>query len=167
MIPDNRVGIVDIGFASWEFLDELSQTQTKFIVRIKNNMKVNLDHDSYRVVCFCDIESGSEFCLATNVEIISDEEIGEAYRQRWQIEILWKFLKMHLKLEKLITKNVNGVITQIYVVLIAYLILKLMEIPQWYGETILDKFRYLQLELSRRCSIIHWSYDWLPKTLVP
>ena len=51
-------------------------------------------------------------------------------------------------------------------VLIAYLILELMEIPAFYGHGLLDKFRYLQLELSRRCSIVHWSYDLLPDVLV-
>jgi putative transposase len=45
------------------------------------------------------------------------------------------------------------------------LTLELMEIPALYGH-LLDKFRYLQLELSRRCSIIRWSYDLLPETLV-
>jgi len=71
---------------------------------------------------------------------------------------------MHLKLDKPITKSVNGVTIQIYVALIVYLILKLMKIPSFYGDTLLDKLRYLQLELSRRCSIIHWSFDWLPET---
>ena len=73
---------------------------------------------------------------------------------------------MHLKLDKLITKNVNGVSIQIYMVLIAYLILLLIEIPAFYGSQLLDKFRYLQLELSRHCSIVHWSYDLLPEMLV-
>ncbi len=72
---------------------------------------------------------------------------------------------MHLKLDRLITKSVNGLGLQIYIALIGYLILELMEIPLFYGNKLLDKFRYLQLELSRRCSIIHWSYDLLPGTL--
>jgi putative transposase len=97
---------------------------------------------------------------------MTNVEIGEIDRNRWQIEILWKFLKMHLKLDRLISKNVNGVTMQIYMVLIAYLILELMEIPAFYGHQLLDKFRYLQLELSRRCSIVHWSYDLLPDVLV-
>jgi len=97
---------------------------------------------------------------------MTNEEIGEIYRLRWQIEILWKFLKMHLKLDKLITKNINGVTMQIYMVLIAYVILQLMEIPAFYGKKLLDKFRYLQLELSRRCSMVHWSFDILPEALV-
>ena len=73
---------------------------------------------------------------------------------------------MHLKLDRLITKNVNGVRLQIYMALIGYLILELMEVPLFYGHRLLDKFHYLQLELSHRCSIIHWSYDLLPDTLV-
>lgn len=97
---------------------------------------------------------------------MSNEEISDIYRHRWQIEVLWKFLKMHLKLDHFITKNVNGVSIQIYMVLITYLILLLIEIPAFYGSELLDKFRYLQLELSRRCSMVHWSYDLLPETLV-
>jgi len=73
---------------------------------------------------------------------------------------------MHLKLNKLITKNGNGVTWQILMVLIAYLILQLMEVNQFYGKTLLDKFRYLQVELSQRCSLIHWSYDLIPETLI-
>lgn len=166
MIPENAIGIMDRGFASWAFLDQMSQTGTKFVVRVKNNMKTELDHARYRVVWFCDLESRSEFRLATNVNEMTNEEVSDTYRHRWQIEILWKFLKMHLKLDKLITKNVNGVSIQIYMVLIAYLILLLIEIPAFYGSQLLDKFRYLQLELSRRCSIVHWSYDLLPETIV-
>jgi len=166
MIPENGIGIMDRGFASWKFLDQLSQTKSLFVVRIKNNMKTELEHQRYRVVVFCDLESRTEFRLATNIEQMTNEEVAEVYRKRWQIEMLWKFLKMHLKLDKLITKSVNGVVMQIYMVLIAYLILQLMEIPSFYGHQLLDKFRYLQLELNRRCSIIHWSYDLLPETLV-
>lgn len=166
MIPENGVGIMDRGFASWELIDELSATQTQFVVRIKKTMKTTFNQDRCRVVCFCDLESRSEFRLATNLAHMTNEEIGEIYRLRWQIEILWKFLKMHLKLDKLITKNLNGVTMQIYMVLIAYVILELMKIPAFYGERLLDKLRYLQLELSRRCSIVHWSFDFMPEMLV-
>jgi len=74
---------------------------------------------------------------------------------------------MHLKLDKFITKSRNGVRLQIYMILIGYMILQLMEIPVFYGNKLLDKLRYVQLELRQRCSIIHWSYDFLPEVLVP
>lgn len=60
-----------------------------------------------RVVMFCDLEKRTEFRLATDLPsegkcAVSNEEIAEMYVQRWQIELLWKFLKMHLKLERVI-----------------------------------------------------------------
>jgi hypothetical protein len=69
-------------------------------------------------------------------------------------------------LDRLITKSRNGVMLQIYMILIGYMILQLMEIPAFYGNQLLDKLRYLQLELRQRCSLIHWSYDFLPEALV-
>lgn len=103
----------------------------------------------YRVVQFCDLEAKAEYPLVTNLpktgeSAISDEEIMAIYRCRWGIELLWKFLKMHLKLDHLITKNTNGITIQIYASLIAYLILQLVEIPQVWGNKLLDKLRYLQ-----------------------
>ncbi|MGE5659601.1 MAG: transposase [Actinomycetota bacterium] len=166
IIPEDAVGIMDRGFASWEFFDLRSLTKTQFVVRIKNNMKTELNHERYRIVWFCDRESRREFRYSSNVDEMTNEEVSETYRHRWQIEVLWKFLKMHLKLDRLITKSVKGVSFQIYMSLIAYLILQLREIPAFYGDKLLDKFRYLQRELSRRCSIVHWSYDLLPETLV-
>jgi putative transposase len=68
MILENGVGVMDRDFASWDFLDELSSTQTRFVVRIKNNMKTEFKHQRYRVVWFCDLESQSEFRLATNLD---------------------------------------------------------------------------------------------------
>jgi hypothetical protein len=70
---------------------------------------------------------------------MSNEEIAEAYRRA--IEVLWKFLKTHLKLDKMMSKNLNGITMQIYAILIVYLILQLyaygtampIEIPQIYG----------------------------------
>jgi hypothetical protein len=47
MIPENSIEIMDWGFVDWYFIDELSEIGTYFVVRIKNNMKVNLNHDRY------------------------------------------------------------------------------------------------------------------------
>ncbi len=75
---------------------------------------------------------------------------------RWGIECLWKFLKMHLKLDNLITKNVNGIVIQIYSTLIAYLILNMVDIPKQWGSKLLDKLRFLQACMCQQISYIHW-----------
>jgi len=115
----------------------------------------------YRVVSFCDLDTKREYRLATNwpqtgEAAIADEEVMDIYRCRWSIELLWKFLKMHLKLDRLITKNVNGIGIQLYITLIAYLILQLVEIPKIWGTKLLDKLRYLQACMCQEISYVHW-----------
>jgi putative transposase len=153
-IPENAVGIMDRGFASWKLMDEMCKRNTLFIVRIKNNMKLQPDNPDIRVIQFFNEEENTEYRLATNVTSMTDEEICEAYRLRWRIELLWKALKMHLKLDRIITKNENGVRLQIYAVLIGYLILRLLEIGQNKTYELIDKLRYLQIEIGRHCTFM-------------
>jgi len=153
-IPENAVGIMDRGFASWKLMDDMCEKNTLFVVRIKNNMKLKPDNPKIRVIQFFNEEQDVEYRLANNVECISDEEIKEVYRMRWKIELLWKALKMHLKLDKIITKNENGVRLQIYAVLIGYLLLKLLNITKDRTYQLIDKLRYLQIEISRHCTLM-------------
>lgn len=178
-IPENGIGIMDRGFASQSRIRKLLVRKSKFFVlRIKNNMKLKiLDNGNFlvggikdqlevRLINFCSLENRSEYRLATNLnpEEFSQEEIGEVYRCRWGIETFWKFLKMHLKLDRLMTKNENGIRIQIYSCLIVYIILQLIEIPQEIGVKILDKLRYLQSFMNEKISYIHWfrrlSFSW-------
>ncbi len=172
--PENGVSIMDRGFSSQGRLKELlAKTNRYFVLRIKNNIKLEmLENDKFfigvgenkveaRVVNFCDIEEKHEFRFVTNLPAegesgISNEEISAFYRCRWQIELFWKFLKMHLKLDRLITKNVNGIQIQIYTCLIAYVLLQLVKIPKEFGEKLLDKLRYLQAFMCENISYVHW-----------
>lgn len=173
-IPKKAIGVMDRGFCSTERIAQLKEQKDKaFVLRIKNNItlemlengncKVGKDQREVeiRVVAFCDLETKTEFRLATNLpatgeNAVSNEEIAKIYVGRWQIELLWKFLKMHLKLDRLITKNENGIRIQIYSCLIAYLILQLIEIPVEFGKSLLDKLRYLQGYMCQQISYVHW-----------
>lgn len=178
-IPENGVGIMDRGFASITRIRDLQQIKDRyFVLRVKNNLTLSIQQNQdfllegkknqvkARLVNFCDLESQSEYRFITNLSSseMSNEEIGEVYRHRWGIETLWKFLKMHLKLDKLMTKNVNGITIQIYSCLIVYIILQLTDIAQEIGNTILDKLRYLQSFMNENISYIHWfrrmSFSW-------
>ncbi len=179
--PENGVAVMDRGFCRLSRIQELKKQEDKyFIVRIKNNIKLEMrENGNYRVgtgeeqvearvVIFSDREAKTEFRLATNIPIMekrraSNEEIADFYRLRWQIELLWKFLKMHLKLSHLITKNKNGIEIQIYSCLIGYLILQLTEIPKEAGKSLLDKLRYLQAFMCEQISYVHWFRKLIPR----
>ena len=172
--PKNGVNIMDRGFCKLERIKDLIQDEERyFVLRIKNDMSLQMQENGKflvgtgvkkvecRIVNYCDLKERTEFRLATNLPetgefAVSNEEIGDFYRNRWQIELLWKFLKMHLKLDRLITKNTNGIEIQIYCCLIAYVILQLVEIPKEFGNKALDKLRYLQAFMCENISYVHW-----------
>ena len=161
---------MDRGFASSERIQELLKVKNCFFLmrinlKMLENGKFKLGQKKkeaeVRVVSFCDLKNQKEYRLVTNVDFeenggFSNEEIAELYKRRWQIELLWKFLKMHLKLDKLITKNTNGVTIQIYVCLIAYLILKLVKVAPEFDDDLLFKLNYLQVFMNENISYIHW-----------
>jgi putative transposase len=145
MLPENGVAVGDRGFCSR--IEQFIRNGALFIIRIKSNWKWDEDYrivtryGPVRVVCLGSIEQKVDDYLATNIpeEIMSHEEIAEAYR--WAIEVLWKFLKTHLKLDKMMSKNLYRMTIQIDAILIVYLILQLyaygtatpIEIPRIYG----------------------------------
>lgn len=162
-------------FCSKERIRNLLKIENKFFVlRVKNNMKLKIldngnsilgterDNVEIRIVSFCSLENNRQYRLATNLNKseFSNEEVGETYRKRWEIETLWKFLKMHLKLDKIITKNENGIRIQIYSCLIGYIILQPTKISKEIGNKALDKLRYLQSFMNENISYIHW-YRWM------
>lgn len=173
-LPPNAVGVMDRGFAGLEYIKQLSEQNKYFVLRISNSWKLEFDSETglykvgkgkksgvYRVINFCALETKTEYRLVTNLPVegemgVTDEEVMDIYQYRWAIELLWKFLKMHLKLDRLITKNVNGIAIQIYATLIAYLILQLIEIPQQWGQKLLDKLRFLQACMCQEISYVHW-----------
>jgi putative transposase len=172
--PKNGVSIMDRGFCKLERIKDLiCDRERYFVMRIKNDMSLQMQENGKflvgrgtkkvecRIINYCDPKERTEFRLATNLPetgefSANNEEIGDFYRNRWQIELLWKFLKMHLKLDRLITKNINGIEIQIYCCLIAYVILQLVEIPKEFGGKALDKLRYLQAFMCENISYVHW-----------
>ena len=54
---------------------------------------------------------------------MSAVDIADSYKKRWDIEVLFKFLKQHLQFKKFISYNSNGMNIYIYCILIAAILL--------------------------------------------
>jgi Transposase DDE domain len=59
----------------------------------------------------------------SNIDKLSPYEIAAIYRQRWEIENFFKFLKRHLHLNHLVDRNTNGIKVMIYMTLILSILL--------------------------------------------
>lgn len=81
-------------------------------------------------------EGKSPLILVTNDFNRSSEEIAELYKQRWQIELFFKWIKQNLKIKKFLGKSENAVKTQICIAIIAFVLIRLMQKLQEFCKNI-------------------------------
>jgi hypothetical protein len=86
------------------------------IVNLK--IKTKWDTAKYRLVRAIIKESGELIYFITNSTKLSAYQIAFCYKQRWDIEPFFKFLKQHLNLNHLVSRNDNGRKVMIYMTLI-------------------------------------------------
>jgi putative transposase len=65
--------------------------------------------------------------LVTNDHSRSAIQIAELYKERWQIELFFKWIKQNLKVKTFLGRSENAVKIQIYVALIAFFLLRLFQ----------------------------------------
>ncbi len=70
-------------------------------------------------------DDGGTMTLITNDLERSAVEIAALYKTRWQIELLFRWLKQHLRLRKFFGRSENAVRLQIIAAMIAYLLLRI------------------------------------------
>ena len=70
-------------------------------------------------------DKGGTITLITNDLERTAVEIAALYKSRWQIELLFRWIKQHLNLRKFMGKNDNAIRLQIIAAMIAYLLLRL------------------------------------------
>ena len=73
------------------------------------------------------IDSGREITLLSNDLDAPAAEIAALYKQRWQIELFFKWIKQNLKIPRFLGTSENAVRIQIITALIAYLLLRLAQ----------------------------------------
>lgn len=71
------------------------------------------------------IDTGKVLRLFTNDLTSPAEEIAALYKERWQIELFFKWIKQNLKITRFMGTNENAIRTQIAVSFIAYLLVRL------------------------------------------
>jgi len=140
----------DKGFSDYRFFANLYNNGSYFVTRLKNNAKYEIISDvlikhknilSEKVICFTgyyskkkcsmklrmivsyDPDTDKTITLITNNFTLSSKTIAAIYKERWQIEILFKMLKQYLKIKKFYGNSKNAVFTQLYIALICFLLL--------------------------------------------
>ena len=108
---------------------------------------------SLRRVGYRDPETKKHYVFITNNFKLSAKTIADIYKERWQIEIFFRWIKQNLKIKAFIGNSRNAVMTQIYVALIAYLLLCMFKYLSKVPASLQNLLRVMQLNLFRKCSL--------------
>ena len=73
-----------------------------------------------RLVRYHDPEQNRDFMFLTNAMSLTSIQIANLYKNRWQVELFFKWLKQHLKIKKFWGASENAVRIQIYCAICAY-----------------------------------------------
>ena len=167
--------VFDRGYNAFRELYRIHQHESFFIVRAKKNLQYkcikwrrrmprNVLTDSeimltdyitsrkykekLRLVKFYDEEQGREFSFLTNAFHLSSLEVADLYKNRWQIELFFKWLKQHLKIKKFWGRTKNAVRIQISAAIIAYCLVAIVQHDMRLERTTYEVLQILSISLT-------------------
>lgn len=96
------------------------------------------------------IQTGKVLRIVTNDLEASAQEIADLYKQRWQIELFFRWVKQTLRIRHFLGASENAVRIQIAVALIAFLLLRFAQAAQTTVRRPLDFARLVRMNLMHR-----------------
>jgi IS4 transposase len=111
----------------------------------------------YRVIKARMHKTGESISFLTNMLEEDPYQIAAWYKQRWDIEVFFKFLKQHLNIKHLVSRDENGMKVMIYMTLIVailILVYKKMNRIKFYKMARLELELELDNELTKAIVIL-------------
>ncbi len=101
-----------------------------------------------RLVRFFDEEQGREFMFLTNAMELTALQVADLYKNRWQIELFFKWLKQHLKIKKFWGTTENAVRIQIYSAICAYCLVAIVQHDMRLDRSTYEVLQILSMSLT-------------------
>ena len=143
--------LLDRGYLDFARLFALHQSHAFFVTRAKRNTRFKrryshpVDRTTTNVLCdqtgvltvstsrkeypaplrrvVITDDDGKRLTFLTNNFVLTPELIAALYRQRWQVELFFKWIKQHLRIKKFLGTSENAVKTQIWIAIGTYVLI--------------------------------------------
>lgn len=96
------------------------------VIRLSGYQAVKHYPDKLRRIKYFDVETSRYYVFLTNDFNVGAKTIADLYKHRWQIELFFKWVKGHLKIQAFWGYSVNAVKTQICIAICTYLIVAII-----------------------------------------
>ncbi len=103
-----------------------------------------------RRIGYRDRDTGKHYVFLTNIFHLSAKTIADIYKERWQIELFFKWIKQNLKIKSFLGTSKNAILTQIWIALCMYLLLAYLKFLSQISLSLQQILRLLQLNLFER-----------------
>lgn len=167
--------VFDRGYNAFKELYRIHRHESSFVVRAKKNLQYkcirwkrrmpkNVMTDSeilltdyitskkykekLRLVKFYDEKEGREFAFLTNAFHLSALQVANLYKNRWQIELFFKWLKQHLKIKKFWGTTENAVRIQISAAITAYCLVAIVQHDMHLERSTYEVLQILSISLT-------------------
>ena len=167
--------IFDRGYNNFKELFRIQRMESFFVVRAKTNLQYKCvkwkrrmpknilsdaeieltvynsrkDYpDNLRLVRYYDEEQDREFMFLTNAMDLTAQQIADLYKNRWQIELFFKWLKQHLKIEKFWGTTENAVRIQIAAAITAYCLVAIVQHDMKLKRSTYEVLQILSISLT-------------------
>ena len=101
-----------------------------------------------RLVRYWDEEQKREFVFLTNATHISALQVADLYKNRWQVELFFKWLKQHLKIKKFWGITENAVRIQIYTAICTYCLVAIIQHDMQLDRSTYEVLQILSISLT-------------------
>ena len=179
-LPTGSIIAVDRGYNDYEWFNDLNNKGIFFVTRLKKNarfkvvarrtvnkkdgltsdqeikltsQKGGLYEGQLRRVGYICPETGKHYFFLTNNMKLSAKTIAAIYKERWQIELFFKWIKQNLKIKSFVGTSKNAVLTQIWIAMCAYLLMAYLKFASRITMAVSEMVRLLQLNLFERRSL--------------
>ena len=167
--------IFDRGYNNFKELYRIHRMESFFVVRAKTNLQykcvswkrrmskgiltdAEIELTVYgsqkgypehlRLVRFYDEEQNREFMFLTNAMELTAQQVADLYKNRWQIELFFKWLKQHLKIKKFWGTTENAVRIQIYSAICAYCLVAIVQHDMRLKRSTYEVLQILSMSLT-------------------
>jgi hypothetical protein len=173
--------VMDRGYIDFERLGRFHEAGSFFVIRAKRNLKAQrrysrkLDKRTglicdqtvtltgfysqqgfpapLRRIRFNDPETGKRLVFLSNNFVLPALTITQLYRQRWQIELFFKWIKQHLRIKVFFGQSENAVKTQIWIAVSVYVLVAIIRKRLQLTASLYEMLQILSLTMFERMPI--------------
>lgn len=128
-------------------IDRSTGVTSDQIIRYTSDRSQKKQLPDFRRIGYYDVKTKKHYEFITNHLDLSAQTIADIYKQRWQVELFFKWIKQNLKIKAFLGTTKNAVMTQIWIALCTVLILAFIKFSSKIQASMQTMLRLFQLNL--------------------